>query len=83
MGELAGEFFTLYISLWLVLVGLCWMHFGWQKLKTIAFALIVILTMFPLPNFITTKLTFKLRLISSRIGVAMVQLYGMPAFREG
>ena len=28
LGELGGEYFTLYISLWLVTVGLLWMHFG-------------------------------------------------------
>ena len=83
LGELGGEYLTLYISFWLVLVGLCWIHLGWQKLKTIAFALIFTLTMFPLPNFLYTKVTLKLRLISSKLGVAMIQLYGMPAYREG
>ncbi|MDP3029143.1 MAG: VPLPA-CTERM-specific exosortase XrtD [Deltaproteobacteria bacterium] len=83
VGELSGEFLSLYISFWLVLVGLCWMHLGWQKLKTIAFALAFILTMFPLPHFILNKVTLKLRLISSQLGVAMMQLCGMPVYREG
>ena len=83
LGELGGEYLTLYLSIWFVLVGLCWLHLGWQKLKTIAFALIFTLTMFPFPNFIYTKLTLKLRLISSQLGVAMINLYGMPVHREG
>ena len=28
LGELGGEFYTVYISLWLVLVGLFWLHNG-------------------------------------------------------
>lgn len=83
LGELGGEFYTVYISLWLVLVGLFWMHNGWQKLKSISFSLFFMLTMFPLPNFINAKLTLKLRLISSELGVAMIQTCGLPAYREG
>ena len=83
LGELGGEFLTLYVSMWLVLIGLCWMHFGWRKLKVIGFSLFFILTMFPLPAFLNTKIMLQLRLISSKIGVTVIQLYGMPAHREG
>jgi len=41
------------------------------------------LVMFPLPNFLNQKLTFGLKLISSKLGVAMLHLYGMSAYREG
>jgi exosortase D (VPLPA-CTERM-specific) len=83
LGELSGEFFSLYLSSWFVVVGLCWMHLGWQKLKIIAFPLAFLLTMFPLPNFLHGKVSFQLKLISSQMGVAMIQAYGMTAFREG
>jgi len=83
LGELGGEYFTLYISFWLVLVGLCWTHLGWQKLKTIAFALFMVLTMFPLPDFIYNKISFKLQLLSSQLGTALMRLYGMSVHREG
>lgn len=83
LGELGGEYFTLYISSWLVLVGLCWLHLGWKKIKEISFALVFCLAMFPLPNFLYGKVSFQLKLISSKLGVAMMQLYGMTAYREG
>jgi EpsI family protein len=83
LGELGGEFFTLYMSFWFAIVGLIWLHAGWQKIKTIWFSLIMILAMFPFPNFITTRITLQLRLISSKLGVWMLQLYGMSAYREG
>jgi len=82
-GELGGEFFTLYLSCWLVEVGLLWMHLGRQKIKTMAFALILSLSMFPLPIFLYNKVSVWLKLISSQMGVAMLQFYGMTAYREG
>ncbi|MBM4333122.1 MAG: VPLPA-CTERM-specific exosortase XrtD [Deltaproteobacteria bacterium] len=83
VGDLAGELYSLYLSSWLVAVGILWMHIGWQKLKVIAFALLMALAMFPLPHFLNTKLTFSLRLISSKLGVWLLHLYGMSAYREG
>ena len=83
LGELGGEYLTMYISSWLFLVGICWVHLGWQKLKIIAFPLCVVPTMFPLPNFLYTKITLKLQLISSKLGVAVIQFYGLSAYREG
>ncbi len=83
LGELGGEFFTLYISLWLVFIGLLWIHQGWEKIKIMAFPLFMLLAMFPFPNFINNRLLLKLKLISSQIGVVLLQLYGMSAYREG
>ena len=83
LGELAGEYFTLYLSSWLVIVGLCWLTMGWKKINIIAFPLCFILAMFPLPNFIHGKVSFQLKLLSSQLGVSVIQAYGMSAFREG
>jgi len=83
VGELGGEFFILYLSLWLVIVGLCWLHLGWEKIKTVWFAFIMMLAMFPLPNFVNVRISLYLKLISSQLGVWLLQLYGMSAYREG
>lgn len=83
VGELGGELFTLYLSLWFVLVGLVWVHTGWQKIKVLVFPLVVILAMFPFPNLINTKINFQLRLISSKLGVGVLHIFGMSAYREG
>jgi len=83
LGELAGEFTTMYFASWFVLVGLLWMHLGWQKLKVIWFPIVFIIAMFPPPNFFHFNLTLQLKLISSQIGVAMMQVYGLSAYREG
>ena len=83
LGELAGEFTIMYFASWFVLVGLLWMHLGWEKLKVIWFPIVFIIAMFPPPNFFHFNLTLQLKLISSQIGVAMMQAYGLSAYREG
>jgi exosortase D (VPLPA-CTERM-specific) len=83
LGELGGEYFTLYLSSWFVVVGLLWIHAGWKKLKTIVFAIFMCLTMFPFPNFLYNKISLKLQLISSQLGVSLMRVYGMSAHREG
>ena len=83
MGELGGEYFSIYYSSWLLLVGLCLLHLGWRKLKVIAFPIVLLLAMFPLPHFIHGKLSFQLKLVSSHLGVKMMQWLGMTAYREG
>lgn len=82
-GELAGEYFTSYLSSWLIVAGLFLAHNGWKRLKIMLFPLFVALFLFPLPNFLNTKLTLSLKLLSSEIGVKIIQLTGMSAFRDG
>ncbi|MFC1880778.1 VPLPA-CTERM-specific exosortase XrtD [Thermodesulfobacteriota bacterium] len=83
LGELGGEYFTMYVSFWLILVGICWLHLGWHKLKTIGFALFFMLTMFPVPQFINTRIMLQLRLISSELGVGIIKMAGLPVYLEG
>lgn len=83
VGELAGEFFTLYLSFWLVVVGLVWASQGWARLRAMAFPLALVLTMFPLPVFLYNQLSVRLQLLSSALGVRLLGLLGVPALREG
>ncbi len=83
LGELGGEYFTLYLSLWLLIVGIAWMHLGWKKFKIILFPFILIPSMFHIPSYASGKITLYLKLISSQLGVWMLHLYGMSAYREG
>ncbi len=83
LGELGGEYYTLYMSAWCTLVGILWLHLGWRKIRLLAFPLSLVLTTFPLPNFLYYRISFQLQLISSRIGVALLDLMGVVAHREG
>lgn len=83
LGQLAGEFYSLYLSFWLVLVGLLWSWMGSARLKVLRFPLFFLLSMFPLPIYLDTMLTLKLKLISSQLGVWLMRVYGLSAYREG
>lgn len=83
LGELGGEFYSTYLSLWFMILGLCLLHLGWEKLKTILFPVLFILTIFPPPQFIYKNASIKLKLISSEIGVSILQFLGISAYREG
>lgn len=83
LGELGGEYTMLFISLWLVIVGIVWLHFGWYKVRTIWFALVMMLAMFPPPNTLCVRTSLGLKTLSSQLGVSMLHLWGISAFREG
>jgi EpsI family protein len=82
-GELGGEYTALYVSLWFVIAGGITSSLGWKKFRMILFPIFLLFTMFPLPAYLHNNITLKLKLISSQIGVAMMRLYGMSAYREG
>ena len=83
LGELGGEFYSLYLSSWFMLVGLLWLHLGWCKLRSIAFPVCFLLAMFPFPNIINFPLSLHLKMISSTLGVKILQLTGVAVFQEG
>ena len=83
LGELGGEYTALFISFWLVLVGVVWALLGTAVFKAVRFPLAFLLAAFTPPDFIYFGLTLRLKLISSQIGVWLLQAYGMSAYREG
>ena len=83
LGELAGEYYTLYVSLLCIIIGITIFHTGYDRARSLLFVFILIIAMFPFPTFIYTKLSVNLQLISSQLGTAMLQVVGLPAYREG
>jgi len=83
LGELSGEYYTLYLSLWFVVAGCVFSLWGWEKFRIILFPVMLSLSMFPLPSLVNSKLSFQLKLISSQLGVDIMQAIGMTAYREG
>ncbi len=83
LGELGGEFYALNLSFFLVLVGILWLHLGREKIRIMAFPLFLIVTTFPLPNFLYQKVSVNLQLIASKLGVTFLHWMGMSAYRQG
>ena len=82
-GKLAAEFFLMRISLVVVLAGLTWTFWGLERLKTLAFPFVLLLTMVPLPTLVYNALAAPLQLFASRIATDLAQAMGVSAFRDG
>ena len=82
-GELGGEYLIGYISLWLMVLGYFWLQWGAKKLKIALFPFLFLLTMFPPPAYIYSRLTLQMQLLSSAIAELVLYLLGIPVFREG
>jgi exosortase D (VPLPA-CTERM-specific) len=82
LGEFGGEFFTIYLSLWFMIVGLCWVQFGWRKMRTIIFPLALLLTAFPPPRFLHVRIFTTVELISAEIAAQFLRLLQFSVFRQ-
>ena len=83
LGELGGEYLSLYLSMWFAVLGVCWSILGRRKLAVVIFPLLLLLTAFPPPNYLYSRLTLGMQLLSTRLGAEFLHLLGIPAFREG
>ncbi len=85
--SLLGELSTLHIvvqyAFLIVIAGLTLTFMGWQGFRQIYVALILLVFMIPLPNFLYQGLSAELQLVSSRLGVAIMRLFGVSVFLEG
>jgi exosortase D (VPLPA-CTERM-specific) len=83
IGELATLYLLVHLSLWGMVAGLVLAAIGLGGAKVIAFPLVYLLAMIPLPDFLYQGLSRQLQLISSALGVGCLQFVGVTAFREG
>jgi len=83
MGKLGSVETLVYIGMWMVIVGLTILIMGIEVAKALAFPLLVLGFIVPLPPFLNNLFTFKLKLISSSLAVKMMQLAGLSVHQEG
>jgi exosortase D (VPLPA-CTERM-specific) len=83
IGELATLYVLLHLSFWLVVVAFTVGAIGLRGAREIAFPLVYLLTMIPLPDFLYQALSGRLQLLSSALGIGCLQVVGVTAFREG
>ena len=57
--------------------------FGWERGKRHQLPVLHLIFMLPLPQFVFWKMTIFLQLVSSNIGVWMVDLVGIPVYLDG
>lgn len=82
-----GEFSTITVlinyGLVTLVAGLAWAWVGRAGLRHIWVALVFLLFMIPLPNFLYHNLSQKLQLLSSEIGVGVIRWCGISVYLEG
>jgi exosortase len=83
VGIAAAELFLMRISLVGTVVGLVWATQGTARTRVLAWPLLFLLLMIPLPYLVYYRLTFPLQLQSSAITGTILSWAGMPVLREG
>jgi exosortase len=83
VGRLGAELFLTRVSLIVLLAGaILWLH-GREHLRILAFPVLFLLLMVPLPAIVFNQIAFPLQLLASRVGAAGIQACAVPVLREG
>ena len=82
LGELGSVETIMYGGLWLTMVGIVILLYGWRA-RHLAFPLLVLAFMVPLPPFINRMLTFKLKMAATTIAVKMLRAVEISVLQTG
>nr|MBN2276790.1 exosortase/archaeosortase family protein [candidate division Zixibacteria bacterium] len=82
-GTAASEFFTIRLSLILIITGLTICRIGLPGFKKIWFAFFMLLFMIPIPAVIYYSATFPMQLFATRTTLSVLNLIGVPAVGAG
>lgn len=83
MGRFGSLKFFVYLSMWLSLCGMALLFLGSKSIRSLWMPMLVGFFAVPLPAFITKITSLNLRLISSVLSEKMLQVVGIPVYREG
>jgi len=83
IGLLGAELFLTRLSLIGVIAGTVWFVWGRRHLEILAFPILFLLLMIPLPSIIFNQLAFPLQLLASQAGEAVIAAAGVPVLRDG
>jgi exosortase len=83
VGMLGAELFLQRTSFLIALVGLLLVIGGTKLIRMLAFPLLLLPFMIPLPGVIYNQITFPLQLFASRVAEFNLGLMGIPVLRDG
>ena len=83
LGALGESYYLEQLAFIVSLLGLGLLVFGAGSTRTLLPLTFLLLLTIPLPFTLQAILTIKLQLISTNLGVAMIQLIGVPVYVEG
>lgn len=82
-GLLGSELFLTRVSLVGVIAGTIWFVWGRRHARILAFPILFLLLMIPLPAIVFNQLAFPLQLLASQVGETTIAAAGIPVLREG
>jgi exosortase len=83
VGLLGAELFVTRVSLLFTVAGIIAFLYGWTHVRILAFPLLFLLLMIPLPAIIFNQIAFPLQLLASRVGQYAISAAHIPVLREG
>jgi len=83
LGKLGAEFFLPRMSFVLLLAALVWTFWGYARLRTLMFPLLLLATMVPLPVIVYNAISTPLQLFASDVATNLAQLLGVAVYRDG
>jgi exosortase len=83
VGELGAEFFLTRLSLVIILAGLIVTFWGAARLRKLAFPMLLLVTMIPLPALVWNALATPLQLFASDTAANLAQSLGVAVYRDG
>jgi exosortase D (VPLPA-CTERM-specific) len=83
VGELTAVFLLLQVGFLVALAGMVAAIGGLSLLRVAALPIAFLIFAIPLPYFIDAMLSWRLQLVSSRLGVWLLQLFAVPVYLEG
>jgi exosortase len=83
VGTLGAEFFLTRISLLLLLGGLVWTWWGVERLRRVAFPLLLVASAVPLPVLVYNRLAAPLQLLASAVSTEVAHSLGISVYRDG
>ena len=83
IATLGAEIFTARLAFIIALVGTILYLCGTKWVKALAFPLLLLLFMIPIPAIIYAQLTLKLQILASQLGEMLITAMGIPVLRAG
>lgn len=83
LGTLGAELFLSRTAFLISLIGAIWFLGGTRILKQLAFPLILLWFMIPIPAIVYARITLPLQLFASRVAETLLGLLGIPVLRDG
>jgi exosortase len=83
VGQLGAEFFLSRISLVILLAGCVYTFWGWARLQTLGFPLLLLTTMIPMPVIVFNALAQPLQLFASQTSTVLARLCGVSIYQDG